>query len=86
MNKIKEKVNLLKVYYDSEERKVTTLNRVQCFKVAGEYMRKMKTNSFLHLYNSGYYPNILEQAIQTDFQDWLVNETVNQLSILNNIN
>lgn len=50
-------MELLKHYYDREAKKITTLNRVQAFKLSGEYIKNIRVNSFLSLYKNGYYPN-----------------------------
>jgi hypothetical protein len=55
VNQIKKKIELLKNYYDSEERKIVTLNRIQAFKISGEYIRNMRVNTITELYRKGFY-------------------------------
>ncbi|EAR87043.2 radial spoke 3 protein (macronuclear) [Tetrahymena thermophila SB210] len=79
VNTMKEKDRLLDLYRQKENQKIDCLHRVQNYSIARNYLRDVKVNAISKLYNAGYYPNDLKISIETDFIDWLVEETSKEI-------
>lgn len=76
---MKEKDRLLDTYRLKELQKIECLRRAQNYSIAKNYLRDVKVNAISGLFNAGYYPNDKKIAIQTEFLDWLVDETAKEL-------
>lgn len=60
IEEIKSKNEKLKKYLDQEDMVITTLQRTQAYAIAGQYLKDVQKNSFISLFNNGYYPNNLD--------------------------
>lgn len=76
---MKDKDRLVDSYRLKEMRKIECLRRVQNYAIAKAYLRDVRVNAISSLFATGFYPNEAKIAIQTDFLDWLVDETAKEI-------
>ena len=82
--KVRIKDSVLEKYQEKDNLKTDTLKKVQSFNIGKGYLSLLQSNTIKNLFKNGIYQNSFDNLIKTEYFDWLLNNTCEEVNKMKN--